>query len=79
MVEIIKKDYKSMTDEEVSAEMITDYKAKKAVEADLAKVNAFNTAKESAFQELAQAQDTEKQALAQVWQTAEDNEYTIPK
>ena len=41
------------------------------------KIKAFNEAKDIAFAELAAQHDEERQALGALWQSYEDNDYTI--
>lgn len=63
--------------EEGDMKLYTELKL--AVEKETKKIADFNTAKQAAFNELAQQHDQERQALATEWQGYEDNDYTIPQ
>ena len=72
-------DFAAMTPEEQQAEMTLYTKLKIAVAQEAEIKKAFNAAKEAAFAALRAEQDIAIQALGQVWQTAEDNNYTVPQ
>ena len=58
-------------------DMYTDLKIKTAQEAK--KKEDFYKARDQAFADFEAQKSTEKQALADEWQTYEDNDYTIPQ
>ncbi|TRZ83637.1 hypothetical protein D4R86_00435 [bacterium] len=55
-----------------------DVRKEKLQEIEDNKKKLFNEAKEAAFAALRAEQGTAIQALGQVWQAAEDNNYTVP-
>jgi len=68
--------YESLTEEEKIARNIEYTQLKINVDIHNKKVAEFQSAKDQAFEELRLAQDAEKIALGQLWQEAEDNDYT---
>jgi len=59
-------------------DMVKYTELKVATAQETKKVSAFNDNKALAFTALETTQDIEKQALGTLWQSYEDNDYTIP-
>ena len=72
-------DYSKATAEQLSAELVEKYRTEKLQEVVDTKKKAFYKARDAAFEALRAEHDVAAQALARVWQTAEDNNYTVPK
>ena len=72
-------DFAGMTEEQQQVEMAEYTKLKIAVVQEQEKIDIFNAAKDVAFNALAEEADAARIALGQVWQTAEDNNYTVHK
>jgi len=73
------KDYENMTDTEIQAEMILEFKAEKTTEKSNDEKKAFYDARDVAFKALNDEHTVAKEALASTWQAGEDNNLTIPK
>ena len=69
--------YKNLTDEQKIARNLIYTQLKIDVSIEVKKVSDFNVSKDEAFKSLAQEHDAERIALGKVWQTFEDNDYTI--
>lgn len=71
--------YAGLTEEEKIARNLQYTQLKIEADIEKAKITAFNEAKQEAFDTFEQQKNVEKQALGATWQTAEDNNYTIPQ
>lgn len=74
-----KIDYNKLSDTEITAEIIAEYKKNKIKEQKNNIKKSFFDAKEEAIKIFEKQKDVEKQELLKVWQTAEDNNYVIPE
>ena len=72
-------DYTKATDEEISSEMVKEFKVTKLAEIEAEKVKTFETAKEVERAKLVAKQDEKIIAFGQACQIAEDADYDITK
>lgn len=70
-------DYEKATKTEITDEIVEEYKAKKLLELTDNKKKTFYDARKVAFDEFNAQKALEFNALASLWQTYEDNDFTV--
>ena len=71
------KDYTKITDEQITAEVMAEYKAKKIVEQEAQRKKLFYDAKEVDYNKANEVHAAAILVLNKKWQKAEDNNFTI--
>ena len=71
------KDYTKITDEQITAEIMAEYKAKKLVEQEAQRKQLFYDAKEKDYEAARVIAAEAITVLNAKWQAAEDNNFTI--